>query len=272
MAAGAASDPAAASILLVDKEAGVTSHDIVARIRRERGGKVGHAGTLDPFATGLLVILLGRATRLQRYLLGLPKTYVATARMGWRSTTGDPDGELTRTGLVPADPQLPTGTVSQRLPMTSAARVDGERLYKRAHRGESIETPVREVQVHRAERLGVDGESARFEIECSSGTYIRTLVETLDDAYCEELRRTKVGELSLEDAGAELDPAAALGFLPRRELAEGEAAAIRHGRRIPAAPTPDHDPADPIALTFHGKLLAVGRAESDEIAPEVVLG
>ena len=88
-------------MLLYDKPAGVTSHDVVAKVRRERGCKAGHAGTLDPFATGLLLILLGRATRLQRFLVGLPKTYLATARLGWRSSTGDPDGELTETGAVP---------------------------------------------------------------------------------------------------------------------------------------------------------------------------
>jgi len=91
--------------LLVDKEAGVTSHDVVAQIRRQLGGrraaKVGHAGTLDPFATGLLIVLVGKATRLQRYLLELPKTYVAGARLGWRSSTGDPDGDLTETGVIP---------------------------------------------------------------------------------------------------------------------------------------------------------------------------
>ena len=94
-------EPTPARGLLVDKPAGMTSHDVVAKVRRERGGKVGHAGTLDPFATGLLVLLLGRATRLQRYLLELPKTYRATARLGWRSSTGDPDGELTETGRIP---------------------------------------------------------------------------------------------------------------------------------------------------------------------------
>src|SRR4051795_13756622 len=126
--------PASAGGALVDKPAGVTSHDVVAQTRRERGGKVGHAGTLDPFATGLLIVLLGRATRLQRFLLELPKTYRATARLGWRSSTGDPDGELTETGAVPKSLQLPTGTVRQRVPMTSAVRVGGERLYKKAHR------------------------------------------------------------------------------------------------------------------------------------------
>lgn len=192
------------TVLLWDKPAGVTSHDVVAEVRRERGAKAGHAGTLDPFATGLLLILLGRATRLQRFLVGLPKTYLATARLGWRSSTGDPDGELTETGRVPESLELPTGTVRQRVPMTSAVRVDGERLYRKAHRGETVETPVRDVEVYRAELLGHDAESARYEIECSTGTYIRTLVETLDDAYCSELRRTAVGPFRVDDAGEEI--------------------------------------------------------------------
>ena len=194
-------EPTPAGGLLVDKPAGVTSHDVVAEIRRERGGKVGHAGTLDPFATGLLIVLLGRATRLQRYLLELPKTYRATARLGWRSSTGDPDGEVTETGRVPESLELPTGEIEQRVPMTSAVRVDGERLYRKAHRGESVETPTRRVTVHRAELLESDGERATFEIECSSGTYIRTLIETLEDAYCESLRRTAIGDLRVSEEG-----------------------------------------------------------------------
>jgi tRNA pseudouridine55 synthase len=194
-------DPGGA-VLLYDKPAGVTSHDVVAKVRRERGGgKVGHAGTLDPFATGLLLILLGRATRLQRFLVGLPKVYLATARLGWRSSTGDPDGELTETGAVPDSLELPTGTVRQRVPMTSAVRVGGERLYKKAHRGEVVETPERDVEVHRAELLSAGNGLAHYEIECSAGTYVRTLVETLGDAYCAELRRTAIGPFRIEDAG-----------------------------------------------------------------------
>ena len=192
------------TVLLYDKPAGVTSHDVVAAVRRERGGKAGHAGTLDPFATGLLLILRGRATRLQRFLVGLPKTYLATARLGWRSSTGDPDGELTETGAVPEGLELPTGTVRQRVPMTSAVRVGGERLYKKAHRGEVVETPERDVEVHRAELLSAEGGYAHYEIECSAGTYVRTLLETLDDAYCADLRRTAVGPFRVEDAGVEL--------------------------------------------------------------------
>ena len=148
---------AGGAVLLHDKPAGVTSHDVVAKVRRERGVKAGHAGTLDPFATGLLLILLGRATRLQRFLVGLPKTYLATARLGWTSSTGDSDGELTESGAVPSSLELPTGTVRQRVPMTSAVRVDGERLYRKAHRGEVVETPLRDVEVYRAELLSSDG-------------------------------------------------------------------------------------------------------------------
>src|ERR1700760_987423 len=150
----------AGAVLLVDKPAGVTSHDVVAEVRRERGVKAGHAGTLDPFATGLLLVLLGKATRLQRFLVGLPKTYLATARLGWTSSTGDSDGELTETGVVPGSLELPTGTVRQRVPMTSAVRVGGERLYKKAHRGEVVETPVRDVEVYRAELLSSGEEPA----------------------------------------------------------------------------------------------------------------
>ncbi len=205
---------ATASVLLFDKPAGVTSHDVVAQVRRERGLKAGHAGTLDPFATGLLLILLGRATRLQRFLVGLPKTYLATARLGWRSSTGDPDGELTETGQMPPELELPTGTVRQRVPMTSAVRVGGERLYKKAHRGEVVETPERDVQVHRAELLAGDSDRAHYEIECSAGTYIRTLVETLEDAYCEELRRTAIGPFRVEDAGEEIPAATVAKLVP----------------------------------------------------------
>jgi tRNA pseudouridine55 synthase len=205
----------AGSVLLCDKPAGKTSHDVVLAVRREhRGEKVGHAGTLDPFATGLLLVLIGRATRLQRFLVELPKTYVARARLGWRSSTGDPDGELEQTGHIPAALDLPTGRVRQRVPMTSAVRVGGERLYRKAHRGEVVETPEREVEVYRAELLRSDAESAEYEVECSAGTYIRTLVETLGDAYCAELRRTAIGPFEVEGAGHEFTLAQIAEMVP----------------------------------------------------------
>jgi tRNA pseudouridine55 synthase len=259
--------PEHAGVLLVDKPAGVTSHEVVAQVRRERGLKAGHAGTLDPFATGLLLVLLGRATRLQRYLLVLPKTYRATARLGWRSTTGDPDGELTRTGSRPERLELPSGRIEQRVPMTAAVRVEGERLYRRAHRGERVETPVREVEVYRAELLSADAERASYEIECSTGTYVRTLIETLGDAYCEQLRRTAVGPFRVEDAGVELGVAEALGFLPERRLSEAEARRVAVGQRLGA----EEEPAGPLRLTFEGEVVAVATRVGETLQPEVVL-
>jgi tRNA pseudouridine55 synthase len=205
---------AAGAVLILDKPAGKTSHDVVAAVRRERGVKAGHAGTLDPFATGLLLVLLGRATRLQRFLVGLPKTYLATARLGWTSSTGDPEGELTETGVVPDSLGLPTGTVRQRVPMTSAVRVGGERLYKKAHRGETVATPVRDVEVYRADLLSSGDGLSHYEIECSTGTYVRTLIETLGDAYCSDLRRTAVGPFRVEEAGREVPVAAVAELLP----------------------------------------------------------
>ena len=192
-----------ASVLLVDKPAGVTSHDVVAQVRRDRGAKTGHAGTLDPFATGLLIVLLGRhATREQRRFMELPKTYRAVARFGAVSTTGDPEGEITETGVMPPDPlELPTGELRQRPPAYSAIKLRGERAYARARRGEELEMPERFVTVHRFTELWRQGDRAEFEIECSSGTYVRSLIADLGDAYCAELRRTAIGPFLVEEAG-----------------------------------------------------------------------
>jgi tRNA pseudouridine55 synthase len=264
-----AAEPTPAGGLLVDKPAGVTSHDVVAEIRRERKVKVGHAGTLDPFATGLLVVLLGRATRLQRYLLALPKTYRATARLGWRSTTGDPDGEITETGRIPERLELPTGEIEQQVPMTSAVKVGGERLYRRAHRGEEVETPSRRVTVHRAELISSDDERATFEIECSSGTYVRTLIETLEDAYCESLRRTAIDDLHVpEQSPREISVEELVSFLPERLLDTDEAEAVSHGRPV----TESFDvPPSHVRLTHDGRLIAIARVEAETLKPEVVL-
>lgn len=270
-------------VLVVDKPAGVTSHDVVARVKRERRVKVGHAGTLDPFATGVLTILLGRATRLQRYLLELPKTYVATAKLGWKSTTGDPDGELTETGVLPDSLELPTGRIRQMVPMTSAVKVGGERLYKRAHRGEQSEDrPVREVEIHRAALLEDPslplrvGQEVRFEVEVSSGTYVRTLVETLDDAYCSALRRTAVGPLDISLEGRVLEPEEALSFLPFVEINADQARAISYGQKVPAAAVSlpaavQKDPSASFRLLHADNLIAVARLDEEVLRPEVVL-
>jgi tRNA pseudouridine55 synthase len=204
-------------VLLIDKPAGMTSHDVVAAVRRSLGGvRTGHAGTLDPFATGLLLVLVGRATKAQRALMELPKRYHTVARLGAVSSTGDTEGEITETGCEPPDPlQLPTGEVRQRPPIYSAVKIGGERAYRRARRGERIEMPERIVTVHRFEQLwrdegaedSEDDGSARppraaFEIECGSGTYVRSLIADLNDAYCVELRRTAIGPFEVADAVA----------------------------------------------------------------------
>ncbi|HST54880.1 MAG TPA: tRNA pseudouridine(55) synthase TruB [Solirubrobacteraceae bacterium] len=191
-------------VLLIDKPAGVSSHGVVAAIRRELGGvRTGHAGTLDPFATGLLLVLIGRATRIQRHLMELPKRYQTVARLGVLSSTGDPEGELTATGqLPPEQPLLPTGELRQRPPIYSAIKIGGERAYRRARRGELFEMPERVVTVYRFEQLWREGERAGYEIECSAGTYVRSLIADLKDAYCEELRRTAIGPFLVEHAHA----------------------------------------------------------------------
>lgn len=204
------------AVLLADKPAGLTSHDVVARAKREHGVKAGHAGTLDPFATGLLIVLLGRpATREQARFMLLPKAYRVIARLGAVSTTGDPEGEVTETGVLPpADLALPVGELRQRPPAYSAVKVGGERAYRRARRGEELTMPERIVTVHRFEQLWREGDRAEFEIECSSGTYVRSLIADLGDAYCLELRRTAIGPFRVEEEGTLLPLADALARLP----------------------------------------------------------
>lgn len=225
-------------VILFDKEAGPTSHDIVVRARRAlgRGVKVGHAGTLDPFATGLLLILVGRATRVQRYLMALPKRYEATARFGATSSTGDPEGEIVETGAVPAgDLVLPIGVIRQRPPAYSALKVGGRRAYALARAGaSSVPLAEREVEIHRFEETWRAGDRRGFVIECSSGTYVRSLIADLGDAYCEQLRRTSIGPFAVADADPErLIPLAdALTFLPEVRLDPEQARRAVHGARV----------------------------------------
>ena len=203
--------PAVDGVLLIDKPAGITSHDAVAAVRRSLGGaKTGHAGTLDPFATGLLIVLVGRATKAQSALMALPKRYETVAQLGYTSTTGDVEGEIVHTGRVPADPPaLPTGEVRQRPPAHSAVKIEGERAYKRARRGEQLQMPERIVTVRSFEQLwrrdpepGAERAepTAAFAIECGSGTYVRSLIADLGDAYCVALRRTAIGPFDVSEA------------------------------------------------------------------------
>ncbi len=253
-------------VVVFPKPAGVTSHDVVAGVRRRLGAKSGHAGTLDPFATGVLLVLVGRATRAQRFLIGLPKTYRVVARFGWTSDTGDREGVLVHTGAVPGELHLPTGELLQRPPAYSAVRVGGERAYRRARRGESVVTGERPVTVQRFELLWREGERAGLEIECSAGTYVRQLVADLGDAYCEELERTAVGPFRLDDADPEhLVPLnEALAFLPHRALDPEEARRAGHGQLLPGR-------ADgPLRLTAGEDLVAIAEPRADALKPVVV--
>jgi tRNA pseudouridine55 synthase len=252
-------------------------------VRREqpKKTKVGHAGTLDPFATGLLLVLVGKATRAQRFLMGLPKTYRAVARLGWTSTTGDPEGELTQTRRIPDDPQIETGEIMQRPHAFSAVKVGGKRAYELARAGEEPELEARPVTVYRAERLSLEGDRAEFEIECSAGTYVRQLVAALDDAYCEELERTQIGDFKLSDADPDrlLPLNEALTFLPERALSEDEAQRVSHGGFLSLPPQRGQSTgSDPFGTTETyvrlispaGELIAIGRQSAEEIRPDIV--
>jgi tRNA pseudouridine55 synthase len=279
-------------ILLIDKPDGFTSHDVVARVRRRLRPtvkKVGHAGTLDPFATGLLVVLVGRATKLARFFVDLPKEYECTMRFGVRSDTGDLTGELSETGRrttrQAVEDVLPRfiGDVRQQVPMTSAVKVDGERLYKKAHRGEVVETPVKEVRIEDIDILAFDEDeqTMRCRIACSKGTYVRQLAIDIGEAigagaHLQQLARTATGELRLDraqtlddfeaalerrEAGDEripglVAPVSALQFMPGVELSSAQVTAVRNGARLPGGPP------EPVRLTFRGELIAIyGPAE-----------
>jgi tRNA pseudouridine55 synthase len=262
-------------VLLVDKPAAVTSHDVVAGVRRQRRGvKVGHAGTLDPFATGLLLVLLGRATRVQRFLMDLHKTYEATARFGAVSSTGDPEGEITPTGFVPTgDLDLCTGVVRQRPPAYSAVKIGGRRAYALARAGIDVTPPEREVRVDRFEEVWRAGDRRGFEIECSSGTYVRSLIADLGDAYCERLRRTRIGSFEVADADPERVVAleAALAFMPEVRLDPEVGRRAGHGA---AVPVPEH--AEPAAgvvrLVDDAGLIALAEARDDGQTLKPIVG
>lgn len=205
-------------ILLIDKPAAMTSFGVVARVRRvltkEAGKKVkvGHCGTLDPFATGLLVLVTGKETKNAEQFMKLDKVYEATIKLGCTSTTGDPEGDIVDTSDVqPTEDELRNvlktfvGQIEQTPPAFSAIKVDGQRAYKLARKGEAVEIPKRTVTVHSLELLDYAYPEVRIRTHVSSGTYIRTLAEDIGKtlgtgAYCTELRRTKIADWSVDDA------------------------------------------------------------------------
>lgn len=199
-------------LLLVDKPAGMTSHDVVQHVRRIYGERsIGHLGTLDPFATGLLVLLLGRATRLANFLDIEPKVYEATVGFGSETDTDDSTGTVIRSAPLPAEADIraaltsQTGTISQIPPAYSAKSVDGTRAYDAARRGAPLELEPVEVQVHSWEVREIKPDSLSASITCSGGTYIRALARDLgrltsSAAHLTALRRTRIGPFDVQDA------------------------------------------------------------------------
>jgi tRNA pseudouridine55 synthase len=268
-------------LILYDKPAGVTSHDVVAAVRRTLRGrfggrfKVGHSGTLDPFATGLLLVLVGRATRVQRFLLALPKVYEVIARFGAVSSTGDPEGEIVVSGVVPeGDLALPLGRLRQRPPAYSAVKVGGRRAYALARAGEAVELAEREVSVYRFEERWREGDRRGFVVECSSGTYVRSLIADLGDAYCEALRRTRISPFRVEDADPEriVGLNDALGFMPEARL-EGDAARrAAHGGAVAGSggAVAGSGGATVVRLTDSDGLIALAEPRADGMLHPVV--
>ncbi len=196
-----------AGVALVDKPSGPSSFAVVAQIRRATGARTGHAGTLDPFATGLLLLLSGRATKLAPRLVGLDKRYVTEIDLTCRTSTGDPEGEIVERHAPPGEAELEErlerlrGEIELPIPVASAVKIGGERAYKLARRGIEVDMPVRRSTVHALDVVAVTGETVTLDLRVSSGTYVRALATALG-GHCVSLRRTEVGPFSVGDAVA----------------------------------------------------------------------
>ena len=276
----------------MDKPAGLTSHDAVQRVRRAlRTRQAGHTGTLDPFATGLLVVLVGRATRLARFVEPQPKTYLATARLGARTDTDDLtgavleeapveglSGERVREALAGF-----LGEQRQRPPAYSAKHVGGERSHRLARRGAMVEPPETTVTVHRIEPVAWDPPSLTFRATVSAGTYLRAIARDLGErlgvgAHLTALRREAIGGLRVEDAvaldrvapEALLPPARVLRHLPAVELDPTARAAVVHGRAVADGGAVEQT-GGPVMLVSGAELVAVARPEQGWLKPTVVL-
>ena len=281
-------------ILLLDKPIGPTSHDAVARVRRAAGlRRVGHAGTLDPLASGLLLLGLGPAARFLEYLVGLDKSYETTIRLGQSTTTYDAEGEVTAERPVEVTAEQIAaaldafrGPIRQRVPPHSAVKRDGRPLYESARRGQVVELPEREVVIHALDLLAFDPPHLTLRVACSSGTYIRSLAHDLGAAlgcggHVAALRRTAVGAFSVAGtlpldgltaesvAAALLPPAAAVAHLPRLDVDEIEATRLSLGQRLPAPP--DAPAGHAAAFGPDGRFLGVVEVDGDVIRPRKML-
>ena len=217
-----------AGVALVDKPAGPSSFAVVAQVRRLTGARTGHAGTLDPFATGLLLLLSGRATKIAPWLVGLDKRYVTDVDLTARTSTGDPEGPVVETLDPPDEVELEErlallrGEIELPIPAASAVKIGGERAYRLARRGVDVEMPLRRSTVHALDVIAYTGDAVTLDLRVSSGTYVRAIAEALG-GHCRTLRRTEVGPFSVDDAVA---PEA---FEPSHLLAEADVLA-RIGR------------------------------------------
>jgi len=276
----------AEGLLLVDKPEGVTSHDVVDVVRRGLATrKVGHAGTLDPMATGLLLIGVGRATRLLRFLGGLPKTYVGSIRLGIETTTLDADGDVVReAGVDVTETQVGdamrslVGESLQRPPAYSAVKVGGRKLYEAAREGERLEAAPRPIRVDAFDLLSYEAPNVTFRVTCSGGTYVRVLASDVGaalscGAHLIALRRTAIGPYSVDDAvapdraGEPLPLDAAVGHLPRLDIDADEAVAASHGRPLgPAGLTGPYGVFGP-----DGLLIGVYEDDGPRARPQVIL-
>jgi tRNA pseudouridine55 synthase len=282
-------------VLVIDKPAGMTSHDVVDVIRKRfKTKKVGHAGTLDPDATGLLLVGVGKATRFLAYAQNAPKRYVATARFGTTTSTQDASGEvLATTACTFSKDELLrslekfTGDIEQIPPMVSAVKIDGERLHAKARRGETVERAARPVTIYQIELIAfIEGDptEAQLDVRCSSGTYVRTLINDVGDAlgcgaHMTTLRRTETGGFSLDEATA-LDDIAAehlldlretVRVLPSVDLSDEHAKDVSFGRKLPAALADDVSDDAFVALRANEKLVAVYKKTGDELAADRVV-
>ena len=216
-------------IALIDKPSGPSSFAVVATLRRRTRARTGHAGTLDPFASGLLVLLSGAATRLAPCFVGLDKRYVTDIDLGATTTTGDPEGDVVERHPAPTAPELDAavellrGQVELQIPAASAVKIDGERAYRLARRGVQVEMPSRRSVVHSLSVEAYDGRTVRLSLHVSSGTYVRSLAQALG-GHCTTLRRTAVGPFTVDEADGDaasarlLDVDAVLARLPAEAL------------------------------------------------------
>ena len=276
-------------LLLIDKPSGVTSHDVIDVARRSLSmDRIGHAGTLDPAATGLLLLLVGRTTRLLPYLQREPKEYDACIRFGWETDSDDASGRIVRDAPLPSYEQVLagigqlTGEFDQRPPSVSAKHHDGTRAYRAARKGRQLPLSSARVRVYGWTAVSYSNGQLRASISCGAGTYVRALARDLGKlcdsaAHLETLRRTRVGSFSVDDAISMRDvkehdprlipPLAGLAEMPRVVLSCEHEKMIVHGRRIPAALSDER-----VALVSErGSLIAIAEHDDGDWKPKVVL-